>query len=1198
MPLSSADIAGQTGQWQQLYAGQMQYSGMIGGMMNMSGPPQLQGEQVAGGIMNRVGGIAGPAASFGLGMMGMDPLSLGLRAGMGAYGAGAGVVGAGAAGIGIAGAAALPLMAAQYAGSQMMTGAQQQQQFNSNMRGTYGFNQPFGQGFSTNQLGVMGADIRGMTGQGGAMGEMTSFRELAGLAANMGRMGMATGVRDVQAFKQRFSEMLTTVKTVATELGTTLQQAQEAMASMRGSGIFRTADQVKFAMQMRQYSVAGGLSTAELGAMGSIGAQISRSVGGRGGAGAFAGMRTLGTIGTAVQTGILSDEDIYNATGMYGAEGRQALATRQMESSANFLKSGRGRYFLASVAGQGGHLDEESVNAWMGGGMSVGETRGQAHRNLGRIGRAGFLRNEGRLRGAAMEKFGGLLPAMALSQWAGEKGIDINSMGDREMLFASRQLGMGMDELEATLKEAKNLPRIMASQQQEGLIDQSLKQLAMRRRTQGLEGMKRKFEQFRQGIQNQLQQVGADFYTTGADMIDRFINNLAGTTFQDFDRDAMETFRAGGAKNWARTNAAAIGTGGMGKATAAGLDVERARKAGFGGAAGFYGQGGKGRYQGGAAGFISDFYGNMADPRLTGAAGPVSAQLRETLQAVYTNQGAGGGAALASLHGEERVQGLMGALSMEAAKGNTEAREKLQLLQRARPEQRGALALGIEQSINLTPEARVSAGREATRNLLGGGIWSTVGARNEAGGAGFLGQERSEQRVHRDLMAAGALVASGPIGWGALLVGAATEGVSAVKQHGQQQKVGDWFYSKEGKEYVGAMASNDPATFRQAFGNAREEYQKLLAKDPSTVDSTDLDLAKRKYAVGLARKTATDAGRQMTQEDLDNAAKSVGMEKGSLNSAVSAIRDMARDQALTRISSVSRMLGDPARATKERLLQTGLVTKDKYGALEVSGKLKGDKLFESFIRQTSEAARLDQGLSPEQELALQSRIGKQQEERTAGEWSMSAAERSKEIKKLEESGAYPAAAELRGVGAEDRRIKMMERRGGAAGAAMSILGVGLNRETAYLWRNLQHGMSGKGQLKSKLTEARVEASVEDIIKAGGGDPSKNLELTKELTAALTEPNKQKQAHMLSTLQTGDTAGAKELREMDKKKREDADRDKNPILGKIEGHLDAISKSSTIIEKSTALTSQAAVSIAINTSKDGGVVPAGQHPGEH
>jgi len=341
MPISSAEIAGLQGQFQGSYMQQAQYSGMIGGMMNMPGPPQMQGEQIAGGMMNRIGSVAGPVSSLGMGLLGLDPLSMGLRAGMGAYGAGAGVVGGAAAGLGVAGGMALPLMAAQYAGSQVMTGAQQQQQFNASMRQSFAFNNPWGQGFSNNQLGVMGADIRGMAGQTGPGGEISTFRELSTLAANMGRMGMATGVRDVTAFRQRFSEMLSTVKTIAQEMGTTLEQAQQAMASMRGSGVFRTSDQVKFAMQMRQYSVGGGLSTAELGAMANIGSQISRSVGGRGNAGAFAGMRTLGMVGSAVQSGTLSEEDIYNATGLYGAEGRQALATRQLESSASFLKSGR-----------------------------------------------------------------------------------------------------------------------------------------------------------------------------------------------------------------------------------------------------------------------------------------------------------------------------------------------------------------------------------------------------------------------------------------------------------------------------------------------------------------------------------------------------------------------------------------------------------------------------------------------------------------------------------------------------------------------------------------------------------------------------------------------------------------------------------------------------------------------------------------
>jgi len=395
--------------------GQSQYSSFIGGMSGLQGSPGVQADQIAGGLMNRVSAIGAPLASLGVGLMGLDPMSIGIKAGMGAYASGAGLAGAGVLGLGAAGAVAVPMAVAGYAANQMWTGAQQQQAFNQNMRGAFSFMTPGGQGFTGQQLGQINQGLFSMAGQHGPGGDMLGVRELQGLAVNMGRMGMAgTGAQDVSQFSQKFREMVNTLKVVAKEMGTSMQAAQEFVVAMRSSGIFNSGDQRRLATEIRQFAQAGNMATSELTAAANIGAQVSRAIGGRGGQGAFAGIRTIGTIGAAMQAGVLSDEDLYNATGLTGAEGRQALAARQLEQSGNFLRTGRGRMFLASVAGQNGQLDPSSVQDWLSGGMGIGDTRASARRNLSAVGRAGFLRNEGRLRGAALEQFGGMLPSMAL----------------------------------------------------------------------------------------------------------------------------------------------------------------------------------------------------------------------------------------------------------------------------------------------------------------------------------------------------------------------------------------------------------------------------------------------------------------------------------------------------------------------------------------------------------------------------------------------------------------------------------------------------------------------------------------------------------------------------------------------------------------------------------------------------------------
>jgi hypothetical protein len=1182
MPLSSAEIAGMSGQFQGLYQQQMTYSGMIGGLMGMNGPPQQQSEQITGGLMNRVGAIAGPAASLGMGMMGLDPLSMGLRAGMGAYGAGAGVMGGAAAGMGVAGMAALPMMAASYAGGQIMTGAQQQQQFNQAMRQSFFFNQPSGQGFANSQLGVMGADIRGMSGQSGAGGEITTFRELSGLAANMGKMGMATGVRDVQAFRQRFQEMLNTVKTVATELGTSLEQAQEAMASMRGSGMFRTADQVKFAMQMRQYSVAGGLSTAELGAMGNIGAQISRSVGGRGAAGAFGGMKTLGTIGSALQTGAISDEDIYNSTGLYGAEGRQALATRQMESAAGFLKTGRGRYFLASVAGRNGHLDEGSVGNWEAGGMDVGETRSQAYKNLRGVGRANFIRNEGRLRGQALEKFGGLLPAMALQQWAEGKGINISQMGDREMLFASRQLGMGMDELETTMKEAKNLPRIFAQQETEGQIDQQLKSLANRRRTQGVEGLKRKFEQAREQVQNTLQQIGADLYSGGSDLLERFINKLAGTYVSDMDADAVRAFKSsmtkeqfGSATGIGRTNrlgGGALGAGGGGRMSSqffgeGGLlsgfgtsDYDKAVRAGFGSQfdAVRMMRPGAARDQGlvKATQFANNFYSNMAG----GGQGSFSfsSDFQGQLRKAYAQGG------IAGTQGQERVNALESYLETESFKGNTEARAALMQLKAAPAEQKGAIALGIEQAGKISAGARINTGATGLPGLFGAGSYASRGEMVEARGAALLGQQKWSDRLTRDLAVGVGLSALGPIGLAAMALGAGQEAPSLVLSRRAQMRAGEYTMSSEGKAFARALATGSMSELNSAYTAIEDKYMDLKNKQSQNPGDANLQMelkqTEMQYAAAQVTKQAAASGRPISEEDIKNIAQQMKIDPQALKGVMGGLRQQSMEDHRTIVASIGKAVGGTARGKQADLIASGLAEM-KGGQLTLKGKFGKDvELYSKMIGAQSQL--YGTGSAGEETLIGQSQEAEQELQSTL--WGLSRRELMSRSREQEGAGLYGISQEERRVAAAKRRIEMMERRGGASGAAAQILGLKVDRgNIGFL-----------NALKGKSGEA-LEAGIHSLMGKAGLDFTKNEELSKELTQALAEPNKERQKMLLSNIMEGKTKGGEQLAAAEKQKKEHEDKEKNPLLDKIEGHL------SKIADSTDGLSGQAKV-IATNT----------------
>jgi hypothetical protein len=529
MPISSAEIA-------QLAMMNYQQTSMMRSAFNAS-------DMLGGTALNAMS-TAGPLAMGAMGMMGIDPMSLGLRAGMASFGK-LGLAGAAGVGIGTAAAAAVPMMAAGYGMHQMMSGAGEQQALNATLGRSFNFfNAQGGRGFNRGDTLGIGMAMREMSHEVGPGGELTSMRELTEVAGKMGQMGLGKGVRDAKEFNQKFRELVKTVKEVATELNTSLGQALEFMNASRASGMFSTADQARFAKTVQSTAVGSGLATSEVTAMANIGSQVSRSFGGLGRQGAMGGMRAIGQVGAAMQAGVLSEEDIYNATGLTGDQGRQAFATNAMAQTGSFLKSGKGRWFMASLAGMDGTLDEDAVQRYMSGNVGVGETRGMARKHLGEVGRANFIRNEGRLRGAVMERFGATAPAMALMGWASQKGIDINNMDDRSMLFAQRHLGMGRDELDAAIKMAGNLPQIARQQLNTQRDADFTKTWGMDLKEQGIEGMQRRFEHAKEKINSKMREAGQVFYHETVSYIDSWINKLVGHTIDATTENLPALFRA------------------------------------------------------------------------------------------------------------------------------------------------------------------------------------------------------------------------------------------------------------------------------------------------------------------------------------------------------------------------------------------------------------------------------------------------------------------------------------------------------------------------------------------------------------------------------------------------------------------------------------------------------------------------------
>jgi hypothetical protein len=133
MPMDSFQIAQLNSGFTGMYAGMRQYASQLGPGYGAQQSPMMA-EGAMGMVANRAQAVGAPLFQGAMGMLGLDPVSLGLRGAMGAFGSGAGVLGAGAAGLGVAAASAIPMAAMGYAGSQVYAGMGQQQALNQTLR--------------------------------------------------------------------------------------------------------------------------------------------------------------------------------------------------------------------------------------------------------------------------------------------------------------------------------------------------------------------------------------------------------------------------------------------------------------------------------------------------------------------------------------------------------------------------------------------------------------------------------------------------------------------------------------------------------------------------------------------------------------------------------------------------------------------------------------------------------------------------------------------------------------------------------------------------------------------------------------------------------------------------------------------------------------------------------------------------------
>lgn len=1139
MPISSSEIAAMNGGFMQQSMMSHQYASMIGqGAIYGTGSGGT-GDAIMSGAMNRASAIGSPVMSGAMGLLGLDPMSMGLKAGMSAFGAGAGFGGAAMAGA----AMAMPLMAAgaavQYTGAQMFTGAQQQMAMNNVLRQSFDFrNSAGGQGFDRSQMSGIGSMMREMSHQFGPGGEIASIGELTQLAGKMGQMGMAQGVRDVKEFGTRFKEMVKTLKTMAQDLNTTLEGALEFAQAAKGSGIFGMSRTAGFTSAIRQTAASSGLAVSEVTGAASIGSQISRSIGGLGRQGAMAGVRTIGQIGMAQQMGILSEEEIYNATGLTGAEGRQAFAASQMQRAGSFLQTGRGRRMLASLADRNGTLDESRVEQLLSGGMGIAETMSADAAQLGKVGRANFIRNEGRLRGAALERLGGFLPAMQLQQWAQSKGVDINNMDDRSMLFAQRQLGMGRDELDSAVKMANNMPQIIEAQRRGASDDQYFQQLSVSRKQRGLEGVKGRFDQAREIVNSKLQKVGQDVFNQGAEQIDEFFNKLTGAYVETYSKDVDDQYRAlrsggsngsrafglggGGVGSAARSFGgggrigAGMGAGGLFSQMSMGSDLNahhaltgrhQGMAASVSGLAGLRYAGDLGKFllQGQSdisrlseAGF--DMSGVNSDATAQAKLNSIQAMRRAAATGFNADQvkmGAASGDWIRRAYARDEVSGSaekrMASFGAAVMSGGSEAM-KAAWRNAKTPEERAALMANLERGAGITGEGAIAASLGLPEGLRGieHGHFASVGAENSAyaqalgvGGKKTVGEHALGGLISGGVMAAASLVPGAGLVAGLFgkQIGDFGAGMAArlTGSADKEQAVGEFLKGAAGRDLITGLLSGDSG----AAAAARQGLTKDLASNPndplravkqSMLDSSDY----YNEVVKNGGKPLSDA--QKAAWEKANPGRSAAQAERGLRGMVQVLestqaRDMAR--AAQRAAADANKQADKLSGLGIYDAASGGLTAAKAAELSKMGG-KATLLASIAVGQMHD----EMGLTgTADDAAAFERIGAGGRMASGLLAGMSVAEKRAFARSM--AGSEMGAEAGRSASMQ-ARLASLSRRGGSAGAAAQILGVeGFSRDQLAKM-DLTGGGAAALLAGAGITDKAVVAQLQAGAKGGQG----------------------------------------------------------------------------------------------------------------
>jgi len=318
--------------------------------------------------------------------------------------------------------------AVDYAGNQMMTGAQQfsstQAMFGGVQRSMMpGMVGPGAMGFNQGDIGGITNMMRGMGGGG------VDFNDLQGTMGSLIGGGHFRMTQSVKDFRNKFKETVETLKEISQIFHTSLQEAVPLLEQHKQMGMY-TSGAIRSGIQSnRLTAMSAGISSQGMMSMMQGGAQIGRAFGATGARGVGAMRGAVGMIGAGQQMGLFSEEQISEATGgLLGEEAVAALSQSVMGAAYRSVSSRLGYKTMGALMNeQGTGLDPEAMQSYLSGSMSKADMLKRfKSRTKTRRGKHALRANIEDLRGEFVEQAG---PLAAL---AGQVRMKVGDRLDKE----------------------------------------------------------------------------------------------------------------------------------------------------------------------------------------------------------------------------------------------------------------------------------------------------------------------------------------------------------------------------------------------------------------------------------------------------------------------------------------------------------------------------------------------------------------------------------------------------------------------------------------------------------------------------------------------------------------------------------------------------------------------------------------------